>query len=83
MMCVVNVQDKKTNAFFPEEVNISKRISNHCEELGLIVRPIMDLNILSPPLTMTRDDVDFIVSTLRNAIELTMADLQREGVLQN
>jgi adenosylmethionine-8-amino-7-oxononanoate aminotransferase len=41
----------------------------------------MDLNILSPPLTMTRDDVDFIVSTLRNAIELTMTDLRNEGVL--
>jgi putrescine aminotransferase len=81
MMCVVNVQDKKTNAFFPDEVNISKRISNHCEELGLIVRPIMDLNVLSPPLTMTRDDVDFIVSTLRRAIELTMTDLRNEGVL--
>ncbi len=81
MMCVVNVKDKETKEFFPEEVNIGKRISNHCEALGLIVRPIGDLNVLSPPLTMTRDDVDFIVSTLRKAIELTMADLQREGVL--
>jgi len=83
MMCVVNVLDKETREFFPDEINISKRISNHCEELGLIVRPIMDLNIMSPPLTMTRDDVDFVVATLRKAIELTMDDLQREGVLPN
>ena len=82
MMCVVNVLDKETREFFAEEINISKRISNHCEDLGLIVRPIMDLNVLSPPLTMTRDDVDFVVSTLRKAIELTMADLRREGLLQ-
>ena len=81
MMCVVNVRNKETREFFPDEVNISKRISNHCEELGLIVRPIMDLNVMSPPLTMTRDDVDFVVATLRKAIELTMDDLHREGVL--
>jgi putrescine aminotransferase len=82
MMCVVNVLNKETREFFPDEINISKRISNHCEELGLIVRPIMDLNIMSPPLTMTREDVDFVVSTLRKAIELTMGDLRREGLVQ-
>jgi putrescine aminotransferase len=80
MMCVVNVQDKETKAFFPEEVNIGKRISNRAEELGLIVRPIVDLNVLSPPLTMTKDDVDLVVSRLRKAIELTMDDLEREGL---
>ena len=81
MMCVVNVMDKDTKEFFPPEVNIGKRISNHAEELGLIVRPAADLNILSPSLTMTRDDVDFLVAGLRQSIELTMADLKAEGYL--
>ena len=82
MMCVVNVRDKATREFFPPEVNIGKRISNHAESLGLIVRPIVDLNIMSPPLTMTRDDVDFVVSTLRSAIERTIQDLRDEGLWQ-
>lgn len=80
MMCVVNVCDKETKMFFPPEVNIGKCISNRAEELGLIVRPIVDLNIMSPPLTMTRDDVDFVVATLRKAIELTMNDLREKGI---
>ncbi len=80
MMCVVNVRDKKTKAAFGPEVNIGKRISNHAEELGLIVRPIVDLNVMSPPLTMTRDDVDFVVATLREAIVRAMAELEREGI---
>jgi adenosylmethionine-8-amino-7-oxononanoate aminotransferase len=80
MMCVVNVKDKETKEFFDPEVNIGKRISNHAEDLGLIVRPIVDLNVMSPPLTMTKDDVDFVVATLRSAIELTMDDLRREGI---
>jgi len=79
MMCVVNVCDKEAKTFFPPEVNIGKCISNRAEELGLIVRPIVDLNIMSPPLTMTRDDVDFVVATLRKAIELTMDDLREKG----
>jgi len=81
MMCVVNVMNKETKEFFPAEVDIGKRISNHCEALGIIVRPAADLNIMSPSLTMTKDDVDFIVPNLRRAIELTMADLKAEGVL--
>ena len=81
MMCVVNVMDKESKEFFPPEVNIGKRISNHAEELGLIVRPMADLNVMSPPLTMTKDDVDLVVSRLRKAIELTTQDLEAEGVL--
>jgi adenosylmethionine-8-amino-7-oxononanoate aminotransferase len=76
MMCVVNVMSKKTREFFPAEINIGKRVSNHCEEEGVIVRPAADLNIMSPPLTMTRDDVDYVVPRLRRAIEATMADLE-------
>lgn len=82
MMCVVNVKDKKSKEFFAPGVNIGKRISNRAEELGLIVRPIVDLNVMSPPLTMTKSDVDFVVSRLRRAIELTMEDLRRQGVWQ-
>ncbi|MDH3531691.1 MAG: aminotransferase [Gammaproteobacteria bacterium] len=81
MMCVVNVMNKKTKEFFPPEVNIGKRISSHAEEQGVIVRPAADLNIMSPALTMSKKDVDYILPRLRKAIELTMADLKAEGYL--
>ena len=81
MMCVVNVMNKETKEFFPPEVNIGKRISDHADRLGLIVRPAADLNIMSPSLTMTKKDVDFIIPQLRKAIELTMDDLKAEGLL--
>ena len=83
MMCVVNVMDKETKEFFPEEVDIGKRISVHAEGQGVIVRPAADLNILSPSLTMTREEVDFMMPRLRKAIELTMDDLKEEGYLQS
>lgn len=69
MMCVENVADKETKALFPDEVNIGKRISNEAEKLGLIVRPIGHLNVMSPPLIITREDVDYIVARLGQAIQ--------------
>lgn len=79
MMCVENVANKETKELFPEELDIGKRIANHADARGLIVRPIVHLNVMSPPLTMTKADVDFIVSTLRESIKATMDDLRREG----
>ena len=81
MMCVENVKDKVTKELLPDEVNIGKRISNTAEEMGLLVRPIGHLNVMSPPLTLTRKDVDFLVKTLRAAIQKVTADLHSEGHL--
>ena len=53
MMCTEYVANKQTRELLPDGVNIGKRISNHCEARGLIVRPLAHLNIMSPPLVMT------------------------------
>jgi adenosylmethionine-8-amino-7-oxononanoate aminotransferase len=81
MMCVENVADQKRGELFADEIDIGRRISRHCEARGLIVRPIGALNIISPPLTLTRAQVDELVGILRQSIEATMADLRREGLL--
>jgi adenosylmethionine-8-amino-7-oxononanoate aminotransferase len=81
MMCVENVADKQTRAHLPESANIGKRISDHCERLGLIVRPLGALNVISPPLTLTETQIDELVDLLRKGIEAAMHDLRKEGVL--
>ena len=80
MVCVEFVSDKATKALFDESLDIGKRVANEADKRGLIVRPIVHLNIMSPPLTMTEEDVDFVVATLRESIEATMADLESQGV---
>ena len=75
MMCVEYVQDKVTRVPLPDEVNISKRISNVCERHGLLVRPVGHLDILSPPLTISIEEADVIVDTLKGAIEEVAGDL--------
>lgn len=80
MMCVENVADKETKALLPDELNIGKRISDICEGMGLMVRPIGHLNVMSPPLVLTEDDVGFITRTLDKAIGKVTDQLVREGV---
>jgi len=79
MMCVENVKDQKTKEMFPEELDIGTAIANKCDDMGLIVRPIVHLNIMSPPLILTRDDVDFVVDTLGKGIRAVMDDLVQSG----
>ena len=79
MWCVEFVANKDTFELFPEEMDIGKQISNHADSKGLIVRPIVHLNVMSPPLTLTKVDIDFIVDTLRSSIEATLLDLVEQG----
>jgi putrescine---pyruvate transaminase len=79
MACVEFVKDKKTKERFPEELDIGKWVSNQADARGLIVRPIINLNVMSPPLIINRDQVDCIVSTLRESIASTVAALEVQG----
>jgi adenosylmethionine-8-amino-7-oxononanoate aminotransferase len=79
MMCVENVADKATKETFPDAINIGKQIANKCDAMGLIVRPIVHLNVMSPPLVLTKDEVDFTVETLGKGIRAVLDDLVRSG----
>ena len=80
MMCVENVANQETKALLPDEAQIGVRIAAHCQNRGVIVRPIGHLNVMSPPLTMTKAEVDLLVETLAESIEATMADLTKESL---
>ena len=79
MLCVECVVDKTSKALLPDDADESKRISDIAESLGLIVRPIGHLNVMSPPLIITESQVDFIAETLEKAICQVADDLTREG----
>ena len=81
MMCVENVANKETKALFDGSVNIGARVADQCEKRGLIVRPVGHLNVLSPPLTLTREQIDDMVSILRDGIVATIDELRTEGLM--
>jgi len=80
MLCVENVADKATKAVFEPELKIGHRIAAACERRGVLVRPLGHLNVLSPPLILTKDQIDHLVDTLRRAILEVTDDLVRENL---
>ena len=80
MMCVENVADKATGRMLPEGLDVGKRISDISESLGLMVRPLGHLNVMSQPLTISREQIDFVTETLERAIRRVTDDLTREHV---
>jgi putrescine---pyruvate transaminase len=62
------------------DYDIGHRIDRHCQELGLIVRPLINMCVVSPPLTITRAQIDEMVEMLRQGIERTTEDVRREGL---
>jgi len=80
MMCIECVDDKETKSTFPEHIDIGKIIASHCQNNGLFVRPIRNKVVLSPPLILTKDNIDSIVFILHLSFKKTMDDLSKEGI---
>ena len=68
MHCVEYVADKETKELLPDEIGISKLISDECEKRGVMVRPVWHLNILSPPLVMSKEQIDHLVEVLKESV---------------
>ena len=80
MVCVENVADKARRTLLDEGLDVGKRISDRAESMGLMVRPMGHLNVMSPPLTITKAEVDFVAEILEKSIRAVADDLVREGV---
>jgi adenosylmethionine-8-amino-7-oxononanoate aminotransferase len=81
MMCVENVANKQSKELIDPAAKVGSRIADACQRRGALVRPIAHLNVLSPPLVLTRDQIDTLVSVLRESIEEVGEDLTRDGFL--
>ena len=75
LMACVECEIKKGEDDLAMDYEIGNLIDKHCQELGLIVRPIINMCVMSPPLTITREQIDEMVSILRKGIELAMAEI--------
>lgn len=82
MACVECVADRESNDPLKLDKDVGNRIDAHCHELGLLVRPLINMCVMSPPLVITRDQIDDMVGILREGISRTMDDLRKEGVWQ-
>ena len=80
MGCVECVADRESRDPLQLDKDVGKRIDAHCHELGLLVRPLINMCVMSPPLVIMTEQIDDMVAILREGISRTMEDLRREGV---
>ena len=65
-MCAVEfVADKKTKA----PANLGGKVRQACLDRGLFTRVMGDILMFSPPLVISEDEVDRIVTIVREALE--------------
>lgn len=63
------------------KLRIGSRIDRHCQKLGLIVRPIINMCVFSPPLVISAGQIDQMFDILEQGLRATMDELSREGLL--
>lgn len=79
MACVECVLDQASRTPLELDYDVGKRIDADCQELGLLVCPLINMCVMSPPLIITKEQIDKVVAILREGISRTMADLRKEG----
>ncbi len=63
-----------------KDYEIGNRIDQYCQRSGLLIRPIINMFVLSPPLIITKAQIDEIVRILRSSIIAAMEDVENEGI---
>lgn len=58
-----------------KDYEIGSLIDGHCQSLGLLVRPLINMCVFSPPLIITESEVHEMFDLLERGIILTQADL--------
>jgi len=74
--------DRASRRPFEATQKVSQAVAAKCLDDGLIVRalPVGHVVALSPPLCITREQVDFVVDGLARGIRAVEDDLTRQGV---
>ncbi|SDH63775.1 putrescine aminotransferase [Pseudomonas flavescens] len=65
------VKDKQTRERYPSDKAVGMICRGHCFENGLIMRAVGDTMIISPPLVISKPEIDELVEKARKCLDLT------------
>jgi putrescine aminotransferase len=71
------VKDKQTKQRFDKELDVGTRCRDHCFNSGVVLRAVGDSMICSPPLIITKSEIDELVALAKLALDNTLADVQQ------
>lgn len=70
------VADKETNQRFDKDLEVGTRCREHCFNSGVVLRAVGDTMICSPPLIISKDEIDQLVTKAKQALDNTLADVK-------
>jgi putrescine aminotransferase len=70
------VKDKESRQRYPGDGKVGGLCRDHALEQGLILRATGDTMLLSPPLVITKPEIDSIIKMTRIALDNTLKDMQ-------
>ena len=65
------VKDKASRTRYPSDKSVGMVCRGHCFENGLIMRAVGDTMIISPPLVISKSEIDELVEKARKCLDLT------------
>lgn len=68
MLGIELVRDRATKQGFAATDGAAHRVFEACRRRGVIIRPIVNMIVVSPPLTFSEQDVDTVIAALDEAI---------------
>ena len=78
--CVECIADASAKNLLDLDKSVGAMIDAHCQENGLILRPIINMCVFSPPLVISESQIDQMFDILEDAIRETTDDLIRQGI---
>lgn len=80
--CVECVADANADNLLDLDKSVGALIDQHCQENGLILRPIINMCVFSPPLIITEGELNQMFDILEKGIRAATEDLTRQGAFK-
>ena len=81
MIGIELVANKDSQEGFAPDAESAMRVFKRCMNRGVVVRPIGNLLVISPPLTLSKEQCDKVITALYESIEEVSAEFRVAGLL--
>jgi adenosylmethionine-8-amino-7-oxononanoate aminotransferase len=74
MVGIELVKDRLSKEPFPWQDRIGVRVCQRARDYGVMVRPLGNVIVVMPPLSISVEEIDLLVAGIRSAVKDIMAD---------